>query len=259
MLSARDGAVTSGFARSSGSFTTDGITVGSVIGVCGFTTPANNGLFNVTGVTATTITATRVGGGVTTLEAGTTGATTGVLGANASGYTRASGSFLTDGFRVGQTVNATGFTSPAGSVSPNNGISTVTAVTATQLTVTKTPQTVLEAATTGSTSLGATATGYTCSACNFQTQGWLVGQGITASGFVNAANNGASTITAVSPTALTVTKAGGTVAEAELPGRTISSSATRTISNAAVRQIAAERPFISFIWDRRPPRPADIK
>ena len=260
-LSARDGAVTSGFARIGGSFTTDGIANGQIIGVCGFTNPANNGLFNVTGVTATTITATKVGGGNTVLEAGTTGNTTGVLGANALGYTRATGSFVTDGFVVGMTVTASGFTVGAGGTSPNNGLSVITAVTPTQLTVTKTPATVLDAATTGSIAMAAngTTSQYTRSAGSFVTDGWQVGQLITASGFVNAANNGGSVVTAVTAGALTVTKAGGLVTEVELPGRTIASSTNRTIANATNRQIAAERPFISFIWDRRPPRHPDIQ
>jgi hypothetical protein len=244
-------ATATGFARSSGSFVTDGIPVGSIIGTCGFTTPRNNGLFTVTARTATTLTVTPVGTGLAPVaEAGTTGGSTGNLGATSTGYTRVTGSFVTDGFTVGNTVSASGFTQSA-----NNGTSTVTAVTATTLTVTKTVPTVLEAATTGSTTLGASATGYTRSTGSFLADGWVVGQGVTASGFVNAANNGASTVVGVAAGTLTVSKVGGTVAEVELPGRTINSSATRTIANAGLRQIAAERPFLSFIWDRRPPRP----
>lgn len=57
----------------------------------------------------------------------TTGTTT--LAATGSTYTRSSGSFLTDGFVIGDAVSATGFTGTA------NGKATVTAVTATVLTV----------------------------------------------------------------------------------------------------------------------------
>ena len=250
ILTARDGAVTSGFTRPTGSFVTDGIAVGSIIGTCGFVQAANNGLFDVTAVTATTITATKVGGGVTILEAGTTGATTGIMGANPTGYTRVSGSFVTDGFVPGMTINVSGFTQAA-----NNGVSVITAVTPGAITVTKTPATLLEASTTGSIGLAATATGYTRSAGSFLADGFVVGQSVTASGFVNAANNGASTVIAVTAGSLDVSKVGGTVAEAELPLRAIASAAARTAANSTARQIARERPFISFIWDRRPPRP----
>ena len=69
-------------------------------------------------------------------------ATTGAadIAATATSYTRAVGSFVTDGFVVGQRVIASGFANAA-----NNGVSTVTAVTAGELTVTKTPATVVEA------------------------------------------------------------------------------------------------------------------
>ncbi len=60
----------------------------------------------------------------------TTGTTT--IDATASGYERATGSFLDDGFSVGQTVTASGFTG-----SGYNGESVITAVTA--LTMTTTP------------------------------------------------------------------------------------------------------------------------
>lgn len=63
-----------------------------------------------------------------TLEVLTTGAQT--FGVTADGFTRASGSFLDDGFRKGMEVAASGF--DAG----NNGTHVVTAVTATLLTST---------------------------------------------------------------------------------------------------------------------------
>jgi hypothetical protein len=249
-------ATATGFGRSSGSFTTDAIPTSGVIGVCGFTNPANNGLFLVTGRTATTITATRLGTGAATVPEPGVSTSTGNFAATPTGYTRVTGSFVTEGWQVGQTISASGFTASA-----NNGVGTVSAVAPTLLTVTRAataPALVTEAATTGSISLAATATGYTRSTGDFVAEGWQVGQSITASGFVTPANNGTSTIVGVTPTALTVTKVGGTVAEVELPGRTISSAASRSISNADIRQIAAERPLISFIWDRRPPRHPQI-
>lgn len=59
------------------------------------------------------------------LEVCTTGTTT--LEATATGYARASGSFLTDGFRVGMEVTPTGF--------PQTAVGTVTAVAALALTI----------------------------------------------------------------------------------------------------------------------------
>lgn len=61
-----------------------------------------------------------------TLDVATTGSTT--LEATATGYSRASGSFITDGFAVGMEVVGTGF-----SDSDNNEAKTITAVTATTL------------------------------------------------------------------------------------------------------------------------------
>ena len=85
-------------------------------------------------------------------------------------------------------------------------------------------------ATTGAASLSATATGYARSAGSFVTNGFAVGQQITASGFTNPANNGTSVITAVTATSLTVSKTPATVVETAAAGRTI---ATVTGINAA--------------------------
>jgi hypothetical protein len=70
----------------------------------------------------------------------TTGGGGADLGVTATGYTRSAGSFVTDGFVVGQRVIASGFTNGA-----NNGVSTITDVQALTLTVTKTPALVVEA------------------------------------------------------------------------------------------------------------------
>jgi hypothetical protein len=62
-----------------------------------------------------------------TLSVATTGST--ALSATATGYARAAGSFITDGFRVGMELTGTSFTNPA-----NNTAKTITAVTATTIT-----------------------------------------------------------------------------------------------------------------------------
>lgn len=64
------------------------------------------------------------------LEVPTTGTTS--LSATSTGYARAAGSFITDGFAVGMEVLAAGFGTAA-----NNGRSVITGLTATAMTVTK--------------------------------------------------------------------------------------------------------------------------
>lgn len=64
------------------------------------------------------------------LEVATTGSTS--LSATTSGYARAVGSFVSDGFAVGMEVLAAGFSNAA-----NNGRSVITGLTATAMTVTK--------------------------------------------------------------------------------------------------------------------------
>ena len=64
-----------------------------------------------------------------TLAGPTTGSTS--LSATATGYARASGSFLTDGFKVGMEVTASGFGTAA-----NNGTGRITAVAALTMSVT---------------------------------------------------------------------------------------------------------------------------
>ncbi len=170
----------------------------------------------------------------------TTGSTT--LYATDTTFARTSGSFIADCFFVGQRVSATGFSAA------NSGAAEITALRPQQ--------------TTGSTSLSATATGYSRAAGSFITNGFVVGQQITASGFATAENNGRSVITAVTATDLTVTKATPTVAEAASTGRTVIADAEIVVSrstplvpqaSAASRTIAGER-LLSFMWDRRPPR-----
>lgn len=107
------------------------------------------------------------------------------------------------------------------------------------------PQTGTFIVTTGSTALSATATGYArpAGSGSFITQGFAVGQTIVASGFANADNNGPSVITAVTAETITVTKTPATVVEDTDTGRSLT---------------GPPRPAISFIWDRRPPRPPGI-
>jgi hypothetical protein len=163
--------------------------------------------------------------------------------------------YFTDGFFIGQEITVSGFTNAA-----NNGAAQITAIRARP--------------TSGSNNqFSATATGYARSTGSFITNGFAVGDEITASGFTTTANNGRSTITAVTATALTVTKTGGTTAEAACnvtttPGctaRSLIGDGEITVNKVLVteafpttnRTIAGTRGrLMSFIWDRRPPRPA---
>ena len=104
----------------------------------------------------------------------------------------------------------------------------------------KAPQTGITVSTTTITLLSATATGYARTVGSFVSEGFVVGDTVVADGFTNAQNNGSSVVTAVTATALTVTKVGGTVAE---PAPSLAS-----------RRVAAPRSTMLFVWDRRPPR-----
>jgi len=266
-----------GYARAAGSFITNGFQVGDIVTATGFSA-RNNGRSVVTAVTATALTVTKAGGtatqgaatgraitadqrltvtkaGGTALEAGSTGPNT-FLSATAGGYARANGSFITDGFQVGQTITATGFTIPA-----NNGNSDITAITATTLTVTKTVPPVAEAGSTGVASMGAStgsSGGFTRTVGSFLADGFAVGHSVTSTGFLDSSNNGTFTVTGVTAGVLTVTPA-RTIAEVEAPGRTVTNVDTRTIGNGDNRTIAGVIGRVwSFVWDRRPPRPAGI-
>jgi hypothetical protein len=123
-------ATATGFAAAR-SFITDCFVVGQQVNVTGFATAGNNGLATITAIA----------------NGPTTGSTS--LSAVAGGYARAAGSFITDGFVVGGWVTASGFATPA-----NNGVSQITSVTATTLTVAKTAPPVVEAAATGRSIVG---------------------------------------------------------------------------------------------------------
>jgi hypothetical protein len=175
-------------------------------------------LRNVTGLKPwITSTATVTTTGITA-QGGLTASTASIY-ATAKGYGRASGSFITEGFTVGQQITAAGFSNAA-----NNGVSTITAVPA-LATTDKTQGT-----TTIRASLSATATGYARTTGSFMADGFAVGRQITASGFATAANNGRSTITALTDATLTVSKTVPTVPEAEAGARTIVADATIEVS-----------------------------
>jgi hypothetical protein len=179
---------------------------------------------------------------------------TNVLSATAGGYTRNSGSFIAEGFIVGQDIVAAGFSNAA-----NNGTSEITAVTATTLTVDKTTPPVPEpGSVTGS--FGASDDGFTRTVGSFVTDGFAVDNVITSSGFVQSVNNVSScTVTDVSDTVLECEEDPQTVDEVEAPARTLTVTNTRSIANSDNRSIAGVLGRIwSFIWDRRPPRPAGI-
>lgn len=173
----------------------------------------------------------------------TTGSTT--LYATASGFGRPTGSFVTDGFLVGTPITVTGF-----GTAGNNGAAVITAVR--------------DGPRTPTTPLSATATGYARATGSFLTDGFAPGMQITAAGFTTAANNGRSTVVAVTATSLDVTKATPTVVEAAGAGRSLVADATITVDRVLVAEASASgrlivgpvtgRPAVSFIWDRRPPR-----
>lgn len=114
--------------RNEGSWLADGFVVGDVITVAGST--SNDGEYVVAAVTALTLT---VGEGDLTDEAGVAGVTvTGAPGialdATGDTLTRASGSWLADGFAVGDTPTLAGTTA-------DDGAKTITALTSTVMTL----------------------------------------------------------------------------------------------------------------------------
>ena len=150
------------------------------------------------------------------------------LAASTLGYSRATGSFATDGFRVGDQILVAGFPSSA---SANNGRSVITSIT--------------EAITTGPIQLAATATGFTRSEGSFLTDGFVPNTWITVSGFQTGANNGRFLISGVTATTLTIsTPAGTTVPEAAAAGRTVTSDARIGVSRTTVASASASRTVV---------------
>ena len=161
------------------------------------------------------------------------------LAATATGFTRTTGSFLTDGFRVGQQILPSRFSNAA-----NNTRSIVTAVTATTLTI---------GPTTGSISLGVTSNGFTRSTGSFVDEGFIKGMRFTTTGFSTATNNATFTIDTVTATRITVGSALTTedeaagrtltkanVAEAEAPGRLILGEVVFRATNAGTTTRVAQ-------------------
>ncbi|HEU5480421.1 MAG TPA: hypothetical protein VFU90_11335, partial [Candidatus Tumulicola sp.] len=109
--------------RSGGSWVTDGFAVGDVVSVTGST--SNNGsLGAITTLTATVMTFAAGLVAETTSVATVTGSPGLVFAAAGHTITRSAGSFLTEGFAVGQNVTISGTASNNGNVGP---ISTLTA------------------------------------------------------------------------------------------------------------------------------------
>jgi hypothetical protein len=117
-------ATTRVYTRSAGSFLTNGFAVGMNVLFSGFTNAGNNGYKTITAVDATTMTVAPSTALVT--ETGTGDERCVVEKA----FTRASGSFITDGFTVGMSVIASGFANAV-----NNDTFLIIGVTATVLVV----------------------------------------------------------------------------------------------------------------------------
>lgn len=283
--------------ESARSYITDGFCQGQTVFADTGWAAANEGNAVITSVTN--------GSTTTTTPSGTGANSSRNISATATGYARvfqtlpsggssSAGSFLTDGFAVGHNVTAAGFTKAgvaggfATSAGSNNGVSLITAVTATTMTVTKTEGTQIEAGVTGTIAMGATAgalttTGgtYTRSAGSFLADGFFPGQAISVAGFAAAVgalptNNGSSTIVSISADGLsmTVSKATGMINEASAAGRSIFVSTGRSIvgfgrmaitggrtvetagANVKTLTVSPPPPGIAFVWDRRPPRTA---
>ena len=122
------------YTRTNGSFINDGFAVGQIITWSGFTNNGNNiSTFAISTLTATIMTLTGATGLVTEISGATVNCTLltcklANVSVNATGktYTRTSGSWITDGFVVGQTPNITGFTNNGNNIS-TFAISTLTA------------------------------------------------------------------------------------------------------------------------------------
>lgn len=159
---------------------------------------------------------------------------------NPNTISASSGSFITDGWAVGQTVTA------SGTASNNGNLGTIVTVSALSMTVTGTLTTegplnstatiaatqslVLTATATNTLTFNGTSHTITQSSGNFIVQGYAVGQTVTVAG--TTSNNGvAGAITAINSTGTVMTFASGLVNEGPL-----SSTATLTISGPTKAQ-----------------------
>ena len=125
-------------------------------------------------------------------------------------FTRSAGSFITDGFAVGDEVTWAGF-----STSGNNGPNIITTLTATVMTCAAASLTDESAAAdtscstaSGGESVTVAASGktYTRSGGSWITEGFKVGTQVVFGGFAEADNNGPKTITDVTATVVTVSE-----------------------------------------------------
>ena len=137
-------------------------------------------------------------------------------------FTRASGSFVTDGFVAGDLITMSGFANAG-----NNVTKTINTVDATTITVTDTTGLVAETGggnerikyiktlNTGQDTIdvNATARTFTRSAGGYSYNGFMAGDQIITSGFTNAGNNTVKTIQTVTDTVITVTDGTGLVNE----------------------------------------------
>ena len=145
------------------------------------------------------------------------------LNVNASlQLTRASGSFVTDGFVAGDSITMSGFANAG-----NNVTKTINTVNATTITVTSTTGMVQETGggnerikciktlDTGAATINVNAAGrtFTQAAGGYTAKGFAVGDQIITSGFTNAGNNTVKTIQTVTDTVITVTDGTGLVNE----------------------------------------------
>lgn len=235
------------YTRAAGSWITDGFAVGQTINIAGFLNGPNNGPATIIALSALVMTVSAQAAVAEVLAAGGTF----TYGNPQSGlvpvvvasvtvvqatYTRVSGSFLTDGFAVGDFAIISGFVNAG-----NNVPVLITALTATAITVLQATQ-VTEVLATGSkfdrwnglpVQLGAVTlavaaavagiTVYTRSAGSFITDGLTVGSYCTIAGCTAPADNGTFKVTAV--TALTVSLANASgVLEAAAASRSYISS-----------------------------------
>lgn len=108
--------------RSSGSFITDGFAVGDVVSCTG--SVDNNGILGpITVLSATVMTFASGIANETTSSATLTGSTGFVFAASGHTITRSTGSFVTEGFAVGQSVTISGSVSNNGTVGPISTLS----------------------------------------------------------------------------------------------------------------------------------------
>jgi hypothetical protein len=187
--------------RGSGSFVTDLFEVGDTVVVAGAADAANNATFTLAAVTALVLTVNEdlttaaADAGVTIIETVTSGSLTVDFDNAAETATRASGSFITDGFKVGGSVVIAGAVDAG-----NNGTKTLTGVSALVLTFTggditddetgDAGVTFIQTVTSGSLTVDfKTANTVNRSSGSFVTDGFLAGQSVVVTGAVDGGNN----------------------------------------------------------------------